>query len=82
LRITRICAIYFAFILDREGYEVVTAEDGLIGLSLAEVERPDIIITDIAMPQIDGVQMIVLLKQQSSLRAIPILALTGYTGTP
>src|SRR5580704_8979075 len=69
----------FAFVLQGEGYQVITAEDGLLGLRIAEAEQPDIIVTDIAMPQIDGVQMITLLKQKLPLRGIPILALTGYS---
>jgi CheY-like chemotaxis protein len=69
----------FAFVLKSEGYQVITAEDGLLGLRIAEAEQPDIIVTDIAMPQIDGVQMITLLKQKLPLRGIPILALTGYS---
>jgi CheY-like chemotaxis protein len=69
----------FAFVLKSEGYQVITAEDGLLGLRIAEAEQPDVIVTDIAMPQIDGVQMITLLEQRLSLRGIPILALTGYS---
>jgi DNA-binding response OmpR family regulator len=70
----------FACLLGGEGYRVITAEDGLIGLRIAEAQEPDLIITDIAMPRLDGVQMIKLMREQVGLSSIPIIAMSACHG--
>jgi DNA-binding response OmpR family regulator len=67
-----------AKLLELEQFAVVTAEDGRVGLSVAEVERPDLIITDINMPNLNGLEMIALLRKQSWFTGVPILAITAY----
>jgi CheY-like chemotaxis protein len=63
--------------LTTEGFSVVVASDGREGLYLAGAERPDLIITDISMPGLDGVEMVKQVRQQSELKNIPILVLTA-----
>lgn len=46
--------------------------------NLAEVEHPDLIITDLNMPHLDGIEIIKLLRGHQLLRIIPILAITAY----
>ena len=46
-----------SLILRTEGYEVVTAADGECALTVAQGERPDLIITDISMPRLNGVEL-------------------------
>jgi len=59
-----------------EGYEIITTTDGREALKLAEQENPDLIITDILMPFISGLELIGIIK--SSLhRKIPIIVLSG-----
>jgi CheY-like chemotaxis protein len=67
-----------AKLLELEAFTVVTAEDGRAGLSAAEVERPDLIITDINMPNLNGIEMIKLLRNRSEFSDIPIMAITAY----
>ena len=67
-----------AKLLELERFAVVTAEDGRAGLNVAESERPDLIITDINMPVLNGLEMISLLRRQSWFTNIPILAITAY----
>jgi len=61
-------------IFQEEGFEVLTAFDGLEGLQKVREEHPDLIILDIVMPKLDGFQLLDLLRQNSS---IPVVVLTG-----
>ena len=65
-------------ILTLQGFTIVTAVDGREGLNLAEAELPDLIITDLNMPHLDGIRMIKLLREHRRLRIIPIPAITAY----
>jgi len=56
-----------------EGYEVVSAEDGAEGLKLARSRMPDLIITDIEMPKIDGYELCKTLKEDEDTAHIPVL---------
>lgn len=59
-----------------EGYEVFTAGDGLEALAIAQKRRPDIIILDILMPCLDGLQVCRRLRQDPTLANVPIIFLT------
>ena len=63
--------------LTTEGFTVVVASDGREGLYLAGIEQPDLIITDISMPGLDGVEMVKQIRQKSDLKNVPILVLTA-----
>ena len=63
--------------LQRRGYQIVTAENGEQGLSLARLEAPDLILMDITLPEMDGWEVARLLKADESTRHIPIIALTA-----
>ncbi|HWP43095.1 MAG TPA: response regulator [Blastocatellia bacterium] len=67
-----------AKLLELESFTVVTAEDGCAGLDAAASERPDLIITDINMPNLNGIEMIKLLRRQPEFGGVPILAITAY----
>jgi len=68
-------AIYYAF---SPSYRVTLASDGLEGYAKAnELPRPDLIISDIALPGIDGIEMALRLRENSALRAVPIIFITG-----
>ncbi len=64
--------------LEREGYRVVTAGDGERGFEVALAERPDLIVTDVAMPMADGVQLIRRVRSAPEVAATPILVTTGF----
>jgi two-component system chemotaxis response regulator CheY len=62
--------------LEDAGFEVVQAEDGVHGLEVLEDEHPDVIITDINMPRMDGFGFIEGVRSDERLRGVPILVLT------
>jgi len=64
-------------ILTFEGYEVIDAEDGEVGVQLARERRPDVIICDIMMPKLDGYAVLHKLHQDPATVAIPIIFLTA-----
>jgi DNA-binding response OmpR family regulator len=63
-----------AYNLDKEGYEVCTAEDGTRAVALAEEEAPDLVLLDIMLPGIDGFEVCRILRQESN---APIIMLTA-----
>jgi two-component system cell cycle response regulator DivK len=64
-------------VLEIEGYEVIEAETGQDGLAKAQENPPDIIITDINLPDIDGYQITNMLKKNEITAHIPIIAMTA-----
>ena len=67
-------------VLEREGYLVLTAQDGAGGLSIFESQRVDAVILDYAMPGLDGGQVAAIMRQRKP--EIPILMLTAYVTLP
>ncbi len=63
--------------LETSGYEVVTASDGLEGLARAAAVQPDLIITDVMMPKLDGYQVVERLRRNPAFAHTPILMLTA-----
>jgi DNA-binding response OmpR family regulator len=63
-----------------EGYEVLTAEDGIKGIQVARKEKPDLIILDIMMPGLDGHSVCDMLKKSALTWSIPVIYLTAKTG--
>jgi two-component system cell cycle response regulator DivK len=64
--------------LERRGYEVTTASDGVEAFDLAVRLRPDLIITDIHMPAADGAHLVRRVRDTPELLATPIIVTTGY----
>jgi two-component system cell cycle response regulator DivK len=64
-------------ILVHAGYEVLEAIDGYSGLEAAERERPDLILMDVNLPDIDGLEVTARLKRLPTLAHIPVVALTA-----
>ena len=67
--------------LELEGYIVATAEDGWKALELINQCQPQLVITDISMPRIDGFAFLKSLRQQPAWRLLPVVFLTGRTET-
>ena len=63
--------------LSTEGFEVLTAYDGLAALDIAETEQPDVIVLDIMMPMMSGYETCAQLKQNPNTKDIPVLCLTS-----
>lgn len=66
-----------ASVLRKEGHEVVTAGDGAEGLALVRERRPDLVISDVQMPVMNGFEMLAALRQDSGLGEIPVILLTS-----
>jgi two-component system cell cycle response regulator DivK len=65
------------FLLLSAGHTVLSATDAEAGLTLARGEQPNLILMDIQLPGMDGLQATLLLKQADATRAIPVIALTA-----
>jgi two-component system response regulator MprA len=67
-----------AALVSLEGWQAVTATDGLEALVLAREKRPDLILMDLVMPRLDGITAIQLIREEPGIRHIPIIAITGH----
>lgn len=67
-------------ILNKAGFEVVTADNAVVGIELAYQQMPDLIVSDIVMPSINGYQLCRLLKNDITTKHIPIVLLTILEG--
>lgn len=65
------------FNLEKEGYKVLVAGDGLSALEMVKKERPDLVLLDIMLPKIDGLEVCRTLKQDDEYNTIPIIMLTA-----
>lgn len=66
--------------LNAEGYLAIEAANGIDGVELAFAELPDLIVTDIEMPQMDGLTVLTWLRNDPATAAIPVILTTGYSG--
>lgn len=60
------------------GFTVVTAVDGAEGIYMATAEQPDVILSDLSMPNMTGIEMIKSLRAQPETAAIPVLVVTAH----
>jgi len=67
----------FGDILRQEGYEVVSALDGEIGLNLAKTKKPDLILLDLVLPKVYGIEVLRKLKEDKKTKEIPVIILTN-----
>lgn len=63
--------------LEQSGYDVVTAIDGEDGLKVVRQEKPDVVLIDIMMPKIDGLEMMKTLRSDENFFDIPIIVMTN-----
>lgn len=66
------------FLLERHGYEIVSAVDGPRGIEMAQTFKPDLILLDIQLPGMDGYDVAQALRQLDSSSEVPIIAVTSY----
>jgi len=64
-------------ILDPEGYEIIEAEDGIKGLTIMYREKPDLVLLDVMMPELDGYQVLDFIRQSAGFETLPVIMLTA-----
>lgn len=68
---------YLNHILEREGYTVISATNGLVGLRKAREEKPDLIILDVMLPGLDGFEVCSRLREEPSTEEVPVIMLSA-----
>ncbi|HZS05063.1 MAG TPA: response regulator [Blastocatellia bacterium] len=66
------------WLLEMDGYEIVEAGDGLCAVDAARRESPDLILMDISLPKVDGLQAMREIRASAALRSVPIIAMSAY----
>lgn len=66
------------FLLEKKGFKVVGADNGRLGVEMALSEKPDAILLDIQLPEMDGYAVAAELKKHAELDDVPIIAVTSY----
>jgi two-component system chemotaxis response regulator CheY len=69
---------FMTVMLELRDYEVITAKNGLEGIIKASLDQPDLVVTDLGMPGVNGIDMIKQLRSRPECAGIPILVITGY----
>jgi len=68
----------FHDLLEAHGYDILQTKDGMEALRLARQHRPDLILMDIQLPEVSGLEVTKWIKEDDELRAIPIVAVTAF----
>ncbi len=68
----------FDGLLEADGYNVLQAKDGMEGWRMARGHRPDLILMDIQLPDVSGLEVTKWLKDDETLKSIPIIAITAF----
>ena len=68
----------FHDLLDAQGYETLQTREGLQALALAREHKPDLILMDIQLPEISGLEVTKWLKEDAELASIPVVAVTAF----
>ena len=68
----------FHDLLEAQGYAIIQTKDGMEALSLARTHRPDLILMDIQLPEVSGLEVTKWIKDDDDLRKIPVIAVTAF----
>ena len=68
----------FHDLLEAHGYETLQTKDGMEALKLARQQRPDLILMDIQLPEVSGLEVTKWIKEDDDLKAIPVIAVTAF----
>ncbi|MDH5376726.1 MAG: response regulator [Gammaproteobacteria bacterium] len=69
------------FILKASGFEILEAERGIVGVELFCSDDPDLVLLDIQLPDIDGIEVLRRMRQTEKGNSVPIIAVTSYAMT-
>jgi two-component system cell cycle response regulator DivK len=68
----------FHDLLEAHGYNILQTKDGMEALKLAREHRPDLILMDIQLPEVSGLEVTKWIKEDDSLKSIPVVAVTAF----
>lgn len=68
----------FHDLLEAHGYRILQTKDGMEALRLARLHKPDLILMDIQLPEVSGLQVTKWIKQDEDLKHIPVVAVTAF----
>ncbi|PIQ74434.1 MAG: response regulator [Candidatus Portnoybacteria bacterium CG09_land_8_20_14_0_10_44_13] len=68
-------------VLRKEGYDVKAAFDGVAGLELIKLEKPDLVLLDLILPKMDGFTVLKKMREDEETKDIPVMILTNLEGT-
>jgi len=68
----------FHDLLEARGYEILQTRDGMEALKMARAEKPDLILMDIQLPEVSGLEVTKWLKEDDNLKSIPVIAVTAF----
>lgn len=68
----------FHDLLEAHGYDILQTKDGMEALKLARDERPDLILMDIQLPEVSGLEVTKWIKEDENLKEIPVVAVTAF----
>jgi two-component system cell cycle response regulator DivK len=68
----------FHDLLEAQGYDTLQTKDGMEALELARANRPDLILMDIQLPEVSGLEVTKWLKEDDDLKGIPVIAVTAF----
>lgn len=68
----------FHDLLEAHGYATLQTKDGMEALSLAREHKPDLILMDIQLPEVSGLEVTKWIKEDENLRSIPVVAVTAF----
>src|SRR6266851_5923904 len=68
----------FNDLLEAHGYDTLQTKDGMEALKLARLHRPDLILMDIQLPEVSGLEVTKWIKEDDELKTIPVVAVTAF----
>ena len=68
----------FQDLLEASGYNILQTRNGLEAIDIARAHRPDLILMDIQLPEVSGLEVTKWIKEDDDLRAIPVIAVTAF----
>ncbi|MDP3719792.1 MAG: ATPase, T2SS/T4P/T4SS family [Acidobacteriota bacterium] len=77
----RMIRLLVRMLLEKEGFKVLEAENGAVGMETARREKPDLMLVDLQMPDMDGFQVIQMMRADPALSSIPLVVLTSESGS-
>ena len=69
----------YCFMLANAGYQVKAVRNGLEAITELQINRPDVVMTDIAMPMLSGLELIKAIRAQEKFADLPVIAMTAFS---